>query len=219
MELVEFACIDISQPMSMAELAEILLPLESEGRQSSSICRLRHRCLAPPVSVFAKLVLFCPEPTCCRKAARHNRASSLEINNELLSVFRENQIYRIDHYLGKETVQTLALRFANVIFEALWNNRYIDNIQITVAETLGVGDRANYYDNYGAIRDAPEPPFTIALFSGDGTAARFNADQVRNEKLRVLQALRPVKRKPYPRPISGLPHEVGATTSTETYVA
>ena len=87
----------------------------------------------------------------------------------------------------------MALRFANVIFEALWNNRYIDNIQITVAETLGVGDRASYYDNYGAIWDmlqnhllqllclvAMEPP------------ARFNADQVRNEKLRAAGSTGPV---------------------------
>ena len=223
MELVEFACIDISQPMSMAGLAEILLPLESEGRPiifylsiasslfSAACQRIREAGLVLPQS---RLVV--------EKPLGHNRASSLEINNELLSVFREDQIYRIDHYLGKETVQNLmALRFANVIFEALWNNRYIDNIQITVAETLGVGDRANYYDNYGAIRDmlqnhllqllclvAMEPP------------ARFNADQVRNEKLRVLQALRPVNEENL---ILGqyqdYPHEVGATTSTETYVA
>ena len=223
MELVEFACIDISQPMSMAGLAEILLPLESEERPiifylsiasslfSAACQRIREAGLVLPQS---RLVV--------EKPLGHNRASSMEINNELLSVFREDQIYRIDHYLGKETVQNLmALRFANVIFEALWNNRYIDNIQITVAETLGVGDRANYYDNYGAIRDmlqnhllqllclvAMEPP------------ARFNADQVRNEKLRVLQALRPVNEE---NVILGqyqdYPHEVGATTSTETYVA
>jgi len=123
---------------------------------------------------------------------------------------------------GKETVQNLmALRFANVIFEALWNNRYIDHVQITVAETVGVGDRAKYYDKYGAMRDmlqnhllqllclvAMEPP------------ARFNADQVRNEKLRVLNAIRAVEADDfilgqYDEYIS----EIGEATSTETYVA
>ena len=130
-------------------------------------------------------------------------------------------MYRIDHYLGKETVQNLmALRFANVIFEALWNNRYIDNIQITVAETLGVDNRAAYYDNYGAIRDmlqnhllqllclvAMEPP------------ARFNAYQVRNEKLRIASASSCERRKRVIGQYQEYTHEVGATTSTETYVA
>ena len=77
--------------------------------------------------------------------------SSQKINDELATVFAEHQIYRIDHYLGKETVQNLmALRFANVIFESLWDNSHVDHVQITVAETVGVGGRASYYDQYGS---------------------------------------------------------------------
>ena len=115
----------------------------------------------------------------------------------------------------------MALRFANVIFEALWNNRYIDNIQITVAETLGVGDRASYYDNYGAIRDMLQNHLLQCFVWWRWNRQHdFNADQVRNEKLRVLQALRPVNAE---NVVLGqyqdYPHEVGATTSTETYVA
>ena len=84
----------------------------------------------------------------------HDKKSALALNQEILNVFDEGQIYRIDHYLGKETVQNLmALRFANVIFESQWNNRYIDHVQITTAETVGVEQRASYYDSYGALRD------------------------------------------------------------------
>ena len=223
MKLVEFACIDISQPKSMAGLAKTLLQLESEDRPIIFYLSIAPSLFSAACQRIHEAGLVLPQSRLVvEKPLGHDRVSSREINDELLSVFREDQIYRIDHYLGKETVQNLmALRFANVIFEALWNNRYIDNIQITVAETLGVGNRASYYDNYGAIRDmlqnhllqllclvAMEPP------------ARFNADQVRNEKLRVLQALRPVNAE---NVVLGqyqdYPHEVGATTSTETYVA
>jgi glucose-6-phosphate 1-dehydrogenase len=223
MELVQFACVDISQPMSMAGLAETLLPEESKGRPIVFYLSIASSLFSAACQRIHEAGLVLPQSRLVvEKPLGHDRASSREINDELLAVFKEDQIYRIDHYLGKETVQNLmALRFANVIFEALWNNRYIDNIQITVAETLGVGGRADYYDNYGAIRDmlqnhllqllclvAMEPP------------ARFNADQVRNEKLRVLHALRAVSAE---NVVIGqyqeYPHEVGDTTSTETYVA
>ena len=121
-------------------------------------------------------------------------ASAQAINDEVGSVFAEAQIFRIDHYLGKETVQNLvALRFANVLFEPIWNASAIDHVQITVAEDLGVGDRADYYDRSGALRDmvqnhilqllclvAMEPPSSL------------DADAVRDEKLKVLRSLRPV---------------------------
>ena len=125
----------------------------------------------------------------------HDKASALALNNEILDVFDEGQIYRIDHYLGKETVQNLmALRFANVIFESQWNNHYIDHVQITAAETVGVEQRASYYDSYGALRDMVQNHLLQLLcLVAMEPPSHFDADQVRNEKLRVLQALRPLK--------------------------
>lgn len=123
--------------------------------------------------------------------------SSIEINNQIIKTFKEEQIYRIDHYLGKETVQNLmVLRFANNLFERAWDSEHIDSIQITVAESLGIEKRAEYYDNSGALLDmvqnhllqlvclvAMEPPFVL------------RANEVRNEKLKILRSLRLFNKK------------------------
>ena len=123
----------------------------------------------------------------------HDLASAKALQEELLQCMKESQIYRIDHYLGKETVQNiLVFRFANSIFESLWNNRYIDQVQLTVGEDIGVGSRGKYYEEAGALRDmvqnhamqllslvAMEPPVSL------------EADAIRDEKVKVLQALRP----------------------------
>ena len=131
-----------------------------------------------------------------------------QINDDVGEVFSEAQTFRIDHYLGKETVQNLlALRFANTIFERLWTTDVIDHVQITVAETVGLEGRAGYYDHAGALRDmvqnhmlqllcliAMEPPVSL------------DADRVRDEKLKVLRALRPIE-----------PHEVATLTVRGQY--
>jgi glucose-6-phosphate 1-dehydrogenase len=117
------------------------------------------------------------------KPLGHDGASSRAINAELAEIFDESQIYRIDHYLGKETVQNLmALRFANVIFETQWNNNHIDHVQITVAETVGVGDRAGYYNSYGAIRDMVQNHLLqLVCLVAMEPPSFFDADQVRDE--------------------------------------
>ncbi len=142
---------------------------------------------APGAPHFTRLVV--------EKPIGHDLASALEIDRAITRRFDESQIFRIDHYLGKETVQNvLVLRFANTIFEQVWNNRYVDHVQITVAESEGVGSRADYYDSAGALRDmvqnhmlqllsliAMEPPVSL------------DADAIRDAKINVLNALRPFR--------------------------
>ncbi|HEX5899582.1 MAG TPA: glucose-6-phosphate dehydrogenase, partial [Solirubrobacteraceae bacterium] len=165
-------------------------------------------------------------------------AEAEQLNREVLSVLDEQQVFRIDHYLGKETVQNMmAFRFANGLFEPVWNRNYIDRIEITAAEDIGIGTRAGYYDSAGALRDliqnhmlqllchvAMEPP------------VNFTADEVRNEKVKVLQAIHAptpeqmheiAVRAQYGEGESGGEHVVGylqeegvpADSNTETFAA
>src|ERR1700722_19581992 len=119
--------------------------------------------------------------------------SAVDLNRTVLDVFDESQIYRIDHYLGKDTVQNLlALRFGNGIFEPLWNRNYVDNIQITAGETLGVERRGGFYETTGALRDMIQSHvLQLTSLCAVEPPASFGATAVRNEKLKVLQSIRP----------------------------
>ena len=123
-----------------------------------------------------------------------SRESFLQVNHEMVNVFKETQIYRIDHYLGKEAVQNLlAIRFANVLFAAIWNNHYIDHVQITVAETVGVEDRHEFYEETGTLRDMVQNHLlqVLCLIAMEPPVNR-SADMIRNEKLKVLKSLQAI---------------------------
>ncbi|MGE4404045.1 glucose-6-phosphate dehydrogenase [Pseudomonas sp.] len=128
------------------------------------------------------------------KPIGHSLDSALAINAAIGTVFAEPRIYRIDHYLGKETVQNLmALRFANALFEPIWRAGHIDHVQITVAETLGVENRGSYYDRAGAMRDMLQNHLLQLLcLVAMEAPVRFDAEAVRNEKVKVLEALKPI---------------------------
>ena len=169
----------------------------------------------------------------------HDLASAKELNRQVAKVFREEQVYRIDHYLGKETVQNiLVFSFANGIFEPIWNRRYVDHVQITVAENIGLEGRAGYYEESGAIRDMVQNHVLqlLTLVAMEPPVA-FDADEVRNEKVKVLNAIQPLVGAEevaantirgqygagwmYGQQVRGYCEEPGVspTSSTETYVA
>ncbi|MBA4170716.1 MAG: glucose-6-phosphate dehydrogenase, partial [Chloroflexi bacterium] len=137
-------------------------------------------------------------------------ASARRLNHEIAEVFDEDQVYRIDHYLGKETVQNLAVfRFGNGLFEPIWNRRYIDSVQITVAETVGVEGRGDFYDETGALRDIVQNHGLqlMAMFAIE-PPVEFRAEDLRDEKLKVLRAVKPMS-----------PAEVAANTVRGQYVS
>jgi glucose-6-phosphate 1-dehydrogenase len=163
-------------------------------------------------------------------------ASSREINESVAAAFPEERTFRIDHYLGKETVQNLlALRFANSLFEPLWNAAHIDHVQITVAETIGLEERGAYYDGAGALRDMVQNHMLqlLALVAME-PPAEFDATSVRDEKVKVLRSLRPMRPDDVAthlvtgqygdgavggQPVESYAAELGKQSATETFVA
>src|SRR6202035_4514541 len=168
----------------------------------------------------------------------HDLDSARVLNQQLLKVAKEKQIYRIDHYLGKETVQNiLAFRFANGIFEPIWNRRYVDHVQVTVAEELGVELRGDYYEHAGALRDmVPNHIFQLITLTAMEPPISFDAQAVHDEQTKILRAIQPLNpervldhavRGQYGegvidgKPVQGYRSEVNVdqASSTETFVA
>src|SRR5207248_9264992 len=128
------------------------------------------------------------------KPSGHDLESAKALNQEIKSVLQENQIYRINHYLGKETVQNIMVfRFDNAIFEPIWNRRYIDHVQITNAETVGVEQRGGYFDTAGTLRDmVPNHMMQLLSLTAMESPVSFQADAVRHEQAKVLHSILPL---------------------------
>ena len=232
--------LDVERPDDWHRLHGLLKDRPADGQQEA--VRVYYLAVAPTLfgPICARLSeLDVITPTCrlvMEKPVGVDLASSQRINDAVGSAFGEEQIFRIDHYLGKESVQNLLVtRFANTFLEPLWNSRWVDHVQITVSETLGVEDRAAYYDRVGALRDmvqnhllqllclvAMEPPTYVG------------PDTVRDEKVKVLQALEPLTETDVDRhtvrgryesgridgrPVASYVDDLGHDSDTETFVA
>ncbi len=183
-----------------------------------------------PEGTFRRLVI--------EKPFGRDLKSAMELDDQMHQYFEEHQIFRIDHYLAKETVQNiLALRFANAIFEPLWNRRYVDHVELTVAESLGVGHRGTFYESAGALRDIVQNHLLQVLaVTAMEPPASFEADAIRDEKVKLLKSIRPLQPWDLPQlvvrgqyiagvedgtSVEGYRMEEGvaADSTTETYLA
>jgi glucose-6-phosphate 1-dehydrogenase len=238
---------DYGDDQAYERLAEVLADIDA----SRNLCGNRLFYLSTPPEVYPDIVEHlgraglsqaCGPESWVRiiieKPFGRDLASAKELNKIVLNVFEENQIYRIDHYLGKDTVQNLlVLRFGNGIFEPLWNRNYVDHVQITASETLGVERRGGFYETAGALRDMIQSHMLqLTSLVAVEPPASFDATAVRNEKLKILQSIRPfnlemvaqsVVRGQYApgkigdKPVAGYREEPGVkpNSRTETFVA
>jgi len=240
LERLHFVPVDITDPSSFNAIAQKLddLELGDLGGGDPAIFLSTSPALYPGAIAGLKAagLTGLKSRIALEKPIGHDLASSRIINDAVKTVFDEEQIYRIDHYLGKETVQNLlALRFANVLFEPLWNNDHIDHIQISGAETVGLEGRTGFYDDTGALRDMVQNHLLqlVSLIAMEPPTS-FDAASVRNEKVKVLRALRPIGRDEVTThsaigqyeagtidgaTVSGYGDDLGKPSDTETFVA
>jgi len=191
---------DLNDPAAYERLGTHLAGLDKNGTAGNHLFYLAvaDRFFGPAIARLAAAGLTAERDGQWRRVVvekpfGHDLASAKALNAEILNALEEHQIYRIDHFLGKETVQNImALRFANGLFEPLWNRQHIDHVQITAAETVGVERRGRFYEKTGALRDmVPNHVFQLLAMTAMEPPISFDADAVRAKKAEVIQAIRP----------------------------
>ncbi|MDQ3075404.1 MAG: glucose-6-phosphate dehydrogenase [Pseudomonadota bacterium] len=231
-ECLSYVSLDATKPAGFTKLAEKIDPADGLAIFLSTAPSL----FKPTIDGLAGAGLTGERVRLAlEKPLGSDLASSREINDAVAAAFPEERTFRIDHYLGKETVQNLlALRFANSLFEPLWNSAHIDHVQISVAETVGLEGRGDYYDGTGALRDMVQNHILqlLALVAME-PPADFDATSVRDEKVKVLRSLRPIGAEDEGHavtgqyregavagaPVTGYDDELGRASDTETFVA